>query len=322
MSRTFPRGTVLRSRYRIAQLLHQSRLANVYLVEDQHIQGRVWAVKELPLVAVDAHERQRVVQRFTRDATVLASLSHPNLSKVVDYFAEGSCLYLVREYVHGTDLRAYLASRVLPIVDREAISAGLQVIDALMYLQSKRFPAIFYREFHSGNVVMCPDNQVKVIDLGLAQLFQAAADEDAQRIGSLEYSAPEQFAEDGTFDGRSLVYATGALLYHMLTRRNPSLSPFDLMPIAELNSAVSRGLAETVQRATQVDPRNRYPTLGDLRRRLQLLMRDLEMSRSRGRGSSGSGINLSKVVMNGVLAFFFVALVGGVLLLAYYLSPR
>ncbi|MHB2020443.1 MAG: serine/threonine-protein kinase [Candidatus Xenobia bacterium] len=305
-------GSVLRARYKITQLLHRSRLANVYMVEDQHIPGRVWAMKELPMVAVDSYERQRVLKRFAQDATLLASLSHPNVSKVVDYFADGNHLYIVREYVHGSDLRTFLAGRVVPMLDKEAIAITLQVIDALVYLQSKRFSAIFYREFHASNIVLIQDSSVKVIDLGLAQLFQAFSDQEAQsRIGSLEYSAPEQFADDGSFDDRSLVYSVGALLYHMVTRRNPASSPFALTPIEELNPQVSRGLIETIVKATQNDPRYRFQSLTELRRRLVAL----GMRGTRATQKLSAPNRTSRVWLSGVIFFFIMALVAGVFLL-------
>ncbi|HEY3999167.1 MAG TPA: hypothetical protein VGO93_09900, partial [Candidatus Xenobia bacterium] len=136
----------------------------------------------------------------------------------------------------------------------------------------------------------------------------------------LEYSAPEQFTEGGSFDGRSMVYAVGALMYHMLTRRNPQASPFQLAPVGEFNPTASRSVVDTVHRATQNDPGRRFQTLADLRRKLQSLARDYEAGRHRAGPSRP--LNLQRVILNGALAFFFVALIGGVMLLFYYLTPR
>lgn len=269
MPATIPTGAVLRARYRIAQRLHQSRYADVYLVEDLHLRDRTWGVRVMPLYSVDSFARTRIIQEFSSEAQALSRLDHPNLAKVVDFFVEGNVLYIVREYVHGIDLERVLSERVGPFSEREALGAISQILDAIIYLVGRKVPAIFFRELTALNIILCKNGVVKLLDLGLARAFQPAQSEATMRVGSLDYASPEQFSEDAAFDQRSLVYSVGAILYHMLTRHNPALSPFALEPVEEINPSVSLVVEEIVHRATENDPRNRYATLSELRRTVQ-----------------------------------------------------
>lgn len=331
MPPTIPAGVVLRARYRIVRLIHQSRHANVYMVEDQHLKGHVWAVREMQLVAVDPFERARMAQQFQQEAQQLSLLSHPNLAKVVDFFSEGTNLYIVREYVHGSDLGQFLQGRTMPMPEKEALQATLQVLDALIHIHGRKMPAIFYRELAARNIIMLKAGEVKLLDLGLARLFHPLGDSDAvARAGSLDYAAPEQFSENGNFDQRSLVYSVGALLYHMLTRRNPSLSPFALEPVEDINPTISVATEEIVHRATEEDPRDRYGSLSDLRKAVVTAMKAPSASPGTGRGRKGGrgGWEPGAVpqdedgydgsIWNWVLAFFMLSLMTGALVAIYY----
>ena len=142
MSPTFPMGVVLRTRYRIVRLLHQSRHANIYLVEDRHLPGHIWAVREMQLVAVEPMERRRMSAQFQSEAQQLSLLSHINLARVIDFFADGNNLYVVREYVNGSSLDQLLSARSSPLPEREATQIALQIQDALAFLWGRKQPAI------------------------------------------------------------------------------------------------------------------------------------------------------------------------------------
>lgn len=331
MPPTIPAGVVLRARYRVVRLLHQSRHANVYMVEDQHLKGHVWAVREMQLVAADPFERNRIAQQFHQEAQQLSLLSHPNLAKVVDFFAEGTSLYIVREYVHGNDLGQLLQSRTMPLPEKEALQSTLQVLEALIHVHGRKMPAIFYRELAARNIIILKAGEVKLLDLGLARVFHPVGDSDAvARAGSLDYAAPEQFSENGNFDQRSLVYSVGALLYHMLTRRNPSLTPFALEPVEDINPTITVATEEIVHRATEEDPRDRYGSLADLRKAVVAALK-APMPPARGTRTvkkTAAGWEAGALaaddesydgsIWNWVLAFFMLSLMTGALVAIYY----
>ncbi|NDD27548.1 MAG: serine/threonine protein kinase [Proteobacteria bacterium] len=331
MSPSIVTGTVLRARYRITQLLHQSRHAEIYLVEDQHLRDRVWAVRVMPVYSVDPYERNRVMGDFLTEAQRLSQIEHPSLAKVVDYFAEGNNLYIVREFVHGTDLDQLLSTRVMPLTEREAIAAVLQIVDAVSYLLGRKVPAIFFRELTAKNIIICKNGQVKLLDLGLARAFSSQDSEALMRMGSLDYASPEQFSESGTFDQRSLVYSTGAILYHMLTRRNPALSPFALDPIEEVNPNISGAVEDLVHRATENDPRDRHASLAELKKHLQSASRAPKESpktrASRGLARDGWQVrtptedeeeSFDGSIWHWILVAVLVSLMSGALLAIYY----
>lgn len=331
MSPSLATGMVLRTRYRITQLLHHSRHAEIYLVEDQHLRDRVWAVRVMPVYSVDPYERSRIVGEFTAEAQRLSQLDHPTLAKVIDYFVEGNHLYIVREFVYGTDLEQLLTSRVMPMAEREALQSVSQIVDVIVYLLGRKVPAIFFRELTAKNIIICKSGQVKLLDLGLARAFQSLDAEAMTRVGSLDYASPEQFSENATFDQRSLVYSVGAILYHMLTRRNPALSPFALDAVEEVNPNVSAAVEDLVHRATENDPRKRYATLADLKKHLQHAARSPGPP-ARVRGNPGAARDGWQVrppgedeeeaydgsIWHWILVAVLVSLMSGALLAIYY----
>lgn len=336
-----PMGAVLRSRYRVTQILHQSRHADIYMAEDQHLKDRVWAVRVMQLFSVDPYERNRVVNEFNAEAQRLSQLDHPNLAKVVDFFVDGNNLYIVREFVQGTDLEQLLSGRVLPLSDREALLAAAQILEAIIYLVGRKVPAIFFRELTAHNIILCKNGQIKLLDLGLARVFQPNDSDAMMRVGSLDYASPEQFSEEGNFDQRSLVYSVGAILYHMLTRRNPALSPFALDAVEDLNPNVSAAVEEIVHRATENHPRNRYNSLVELRKAIQAALRSPagagRTSRSRAAAPRGFDQDTWKVRMEAdgdreeaidgsiwhwILVAVLVSLMSGALLAIYYYFVR
>lgn len=325
MPPAIPLGVSLRARYRIVQLLHQSRHANIYLAEDQHLPGHMWAVREMQLLAVDNFEKNRIMSQFHAEALRLSQLTHPTLARVLDFFVDGNNLYIVREYVHGSDLGHLLSSRAMPLSEREALQVITQIVEAITYIQSRKLPPVFFRELTAQNIIVAKTGSVKLVDLGLASVFQAGDPQSQQQVGSLDYASPEQFSEAGAFDQRSLVYSVGAILYHMLTRRNPALSPFALEPVEEINPNISEGVEDIVHRSTEIEPRDRYASLADLKKALQQAMKGPDAAGRRGSGnrSWNGGAPLEEgpmdaPVWNWILGFFLLALMSGALLAIYY----
>ncbi len=267
-------GMVLRSRYRISRIIYQSQMFNVYYVEDLHLKGKVWAIKEMKMVAVDPQERNRILSQFHAEALNLTSLSHPNIAKVVDFFIDSNNLYIVREYAPAVDIANVIQKD--DIEEREVLSWGIQLADALNYLYNHKLPAVFFRELNLGNILVSGQGNITLIDLGLARLFQTRQDlESIKRTGSMDYAAPEQFSEEGIFDARTLIYNLGAILFHCLTRVNPASTPFNLPAPQSLNPGISEKANQIILKATRYDPRERHQNLQELSRDLKSAMDDL-----------------------------------------------
>ncbi|RPJ51785.1 MAG: hypothetical protein EHM21_01880 [Chloroflexi bacterium] len=267
-------GTLLNNRYRIVtpnatigqHILGQGGMGAVYRAVDEHLQIHV-AVKE-NLFLTEEYGRQ-----FQREAHILAGLRHPNLPHVSDYFViESQGQYLVMDYVEGEDLRQRM-ERMGALPEREAILIGISISDALTYLHTRRAP-IVHRDIKPGNIKVTPDGQAVLVDFGLAKIMQGAqVTSTGARAMTPGYSPPEQYGTART-DYRSDIYSLGATLYAALTGIIPEdglarmTGKAKLTPVRELTPKVNRRLAETIERALEIDPDDRFQTAEDFKRGL------------------------------------------------------
>lgn len=311
MSSSLTPGSVLRSRYKVDKVINETRFVNIYHVHDIHMQGRTWAMRETLLLTSDPQEKNKIIKKFNREASFIASLSHPNLATVVDFFIDGNYLYIMREFIPGDDLDHMAKIQQAPFQEEDVVHWAIQLTDLLNYLYMKKLPASFFKEFNRSNIIVTPKNSVKLIDIGLANIFFVdTALETLARIGAGEYPAPEQFAEENAFDLRSLVYSVGSFMYHLLTNVNPASSPFDLQPVSLLNPEASRQVQEVIRKSTEAEAKKRYASLLDLKKALQSL------SKSKGGNSrKPSGAKKSGSLLFG---FLILALLGILISLAYF----
>lgn len=158
--------------------------------------------------------------RFQQEGAVLARLEHPRIVDVYDTFAEEHATCIIMELLDGKSLGQILRAGPLPL--SRARYLALQVADALSYAHSQ---SIVHRDIKPDNVMVLADDQVKVTDFGIARLLQPDTSlhtmaTTGMRMGTPLYMAPEQI-EGKQIDGRTDIYALGAMLYHMVTGRPP-----------------------------------------------------------------------------------------------------
>jgi len=252
-------GNTLHERYRIESILGQGGMGAVYRAIDINL-GVPVAVKE-NLFTTEEYARQ-----FRREATILAGVRHPHLPRVTDHFVvENEGQYLVMDFILGEDLRQMLEHGG-PIPEQRLLPWFLQICDALAYLHSRR-PPIVHRDVKPGNIKITPDGRAMLVDFGLAKLVEDSA---STTIGAKAmtpgFSPPEQYGT-GRTDTRSDVYSLGATLYAALTVAIPEdavermLGRARLTPIQKRNSRVSTSMARAVEKALEVKPEDRYPTM-------------------------------------------------------------
>lgn len=259
-----PEGTSLRGRYKIVRTLDASRVRNIYVAEDTHLVGYMWVVKQMLPVGVDATWSGSLTDRFETEARLLSSLEHSNLPKLIDFFIQDNFLFIVREFVPGRDLALIANERGGVMSEKEALKIGIQLSKLMAYLLKKRLSPVIFRELSLSNLILAPDGKIKLINFGFSRLFQQET-----KMGPPDYSAPEQYAEDGEVDGRTFVFNIGALVYHLLGGQNPGHSPFNLTPLSELNPKLSDSTHKVVERALQNDPKKRFSNLNEFARHLQ-----------------------------------------------------
>lgn len=273
-------GEILQGRYRIERVLGTGGMSTVYLALDLRFAQvrRLCAVKEMISHLADPRMRALAQQSFEREAALLATLSHPAIPKIFDYFIEGERSYLVMEYIPGQDLESLLQQTggMLPV--EEVVGWALQICDVLHYLHSHN-PPIIFRDLKPSNIMVDAQGRVFLVDFGIAKLFQGG--QRGTMVGTEGYSPPEQYR--GVADPRTDIYALGATLHHLLTRQDPRLEPpfsFHEHPIRRANPAVPEALAQVIMRALEYDPDRRFRSALEMK---QALMAAMGMTAAGGR---------------------------------------
>ncbi len=256
-----PKGAVLQSRYEIVKVLGVGGMGAVYLAQDLRFTGvtRMCAVKEMISTTPDPHVRRLAVQSFEREANLLVQLRHPGIPEIYDFFTESVRSYLVMEYVEGDDLEIVLEQTEGMLKTETVLEWATQICDVLAYLHSQN-PPIVFRDLKPANVMLRKHNaKIALIDFGIAKAFEAG--QKGTMIGTEGYSPPEQYK--GIADPRGDVYALGATLHHLMTKRDPRLEPpftFHEEPVRLLNPAVSEEISDTIMKALEYDPDKRFPS--------------------------------------------------------------
>jgi outer membrane protein assembly factor BamB/tRNA A-37 threonylcarbamoyl transferase component Bud32 len=261
---TIPPGTVLQDRYEILTLKAMGGMGAVYQGRDLRFKAvdKIVAVKEMNNTAPDPRIRRISIQNFEREANILASLSHPAVPKIFDYFSEGNRSYLIMEFVDGHTLDALLEQHKRPFDQEQAVEWALQVCDVLAYLHNHTPPVIF-RDVKPQNVMVRQDGRIMVIDFGIAKVFEHG--ERGTMIGTEGYSPPEQYR--GVADPRGDLYALAATLHHLLSGRDPRLEPpftFHERPIRLFNPDISPQLEKAIVKALAYDVQERFSSATEM----------------------------------------------------------
>lgn len=256
--------TILDNRYRIVREVGGGGMGRVYLAEDRRFNGLACAVKEMVDQSGDPVKRQAAVRRFETEATILRTLSHPNIPRVSDHFTEGARSYLVMDFVEGETLDEVIKRQAGPLPEARVLAWAAQVLAVLEYLHGQQ-PSIVFRDLKPPNIMRRPDDSVVVIDFGIAQHF--IPQRRGTVIGTPGYAAPEQY--QGQAEPRSDLYGLGATLHHLLTGCDPqSRSLFDFPPARRLNPSVSEATERALAKALERDLPLRFATAGEMRQAL------------------------------------------------------
>ncbi|HQY65518.1 MAG TPA: serine/threonine-protein kinase, partial [Polyangiaceae bacterium] len=246
-------GTQLDGR-RLVRVIGRGGMGTVYEAEDR-ARGRV-AVKVLPLAL--SGDRS-FVERFRREAKVLASLSHPHLVEVLDRGEDHGRCFFVMEYVRGEGLRRLMERGPMPW--RDALRVAREILTGLGYAHGR---GVVHRDLKPENVLLDDAGRARLVDFGLSRIVRGEAAEAVSRLtrtdvilGTYEYMAPEQRLGAPNVDDRADLYAVGVILYEMLTGQLP-LGRFP--PASELRPGTPEALDEVIHRALATAPTDRFPS--------------------------------------------------------------
>jgi serine/threonine protein kinase len=252
-------GVILIDRYSIQKVVGVGGMGAVYCARDLHFPNVVKrvAVKEMINTVRDPLIRDTIIKNFEREANILATLNHPSIPRIYDYFSQDDRSYLIIEFIDGKDLEAILSESTDFLPEIQVINWAIELCDVISYLHNNKPEPIIFRDIKPSNIMINQHGHVLLVDFGIAKTFQTG--QKGTMIGTEGYSPPEQYKGDAT--QRADIYALGATLHHMLTKRDPRLEPpfsFDERKIRSINPAISSELEAVVNTALRYDPNDRY----------------------------------------------------------------
>ncbi|MBM3238182.1 hypothetical protein FJZ31_17965 [Candidatus Poribacteria bacterium] len=263
------KGEILHSRYRVTKVLGYGGFGAVYLAEDTKQNNAFCAVKSMfdnPNWTFT--ERARNIQSFQEEASLLRSLSHQNLPKVTDVFADGGKQYFVMEFVTGQNLKDIIDKG--GIIESQVIGWMIQICDALEYLHSNN---IIHRDIKPANIRFTPEGQIKLVDFGIAKRFDPSnpKTDTIKRAATPGYAPLEQYGTGGHTDARSDIYALGATLYHLLTAQRPPdandrvVQPTIFIPPRKSNPNISANCEQVILKAMAIRPEDRFQKASEMK---------------------------------------------------------
>lgn len=265
-------GQVL-DHYLIEDLAARGGMADIFRATDLH-SVRPVAIK---VPHPEAKNDELLMQAFKREETILQTLDHPGIVRVVREGCKNRP-YMVMEWVEGRLLRDILNEQGRLSVER-AVRIAVSLCGALEYIHGD---GIVHRDLKPENIMVDADDHAKIIDFGIALTMASRRltfSASSKAMGTPDYISPEQ-VNGKRGDRRSDLYALGVILYEMLSGELPftGANPLVVMnarllsdppSVRSVNPAISTRLEEIIGRALERDPQKRYAKAGDLASDLQ-----------------------------------------------------
>ncbi|MBT8387510.1 MAG: serine/threonine protein kinase [Ignavibacteria bacterium] len=192
--------------YKIIEKLGEGGMGTVYLAEDTMLERKV-ALKVLnPLFTKES----QFTERFRHEAKVQASLIHPNIVTLHNYFRESENYCMVMENVEGVTLK-HLISGTGPIPEKRAIWILIQMLEAVGFAHKK---GIIHRDIKPSNILVSKDDNVKILDFGIAKILRDKGHtKTGTKLGTVYYMSPEQIKAVKDIDQRTDIYSLGITFY-------------------------------------------------------------------------------------------------------------
>jgi tRNA A-37 threonylcarbamoyl transferase component Bud32/tetratricopeptide (TPR) repeat protein len=241
-------------------------MGSVYLAE--RTDGEITQRAAVKLLA-PAADHPQMRQRFLAERQILASLSHPNIARLLDagHRADGQP-YLVMEYVEGKPIDVYTSGFGIT----QKVSLFLRVCAAVSYLHRN---LVVHRDLKPVNILVTGEGEPKLLDFGIAKMIDLTADSTVTSLRLLtpDYASPEQVSGE-TVSTATDIYSLGAVLYKLLTDRSPhrlerdsagavalAISSRQVAPPARLAPALKGDLEFILMKALRREPQERYATI-------------------------------------------------------------
>jgi serine/threonine protein kinase len=259
-------GETIANRYKIYEKIGAGAIAEVFMGRDLTT-NRMVAIKVIRPHLVD---EGKFVERFRREAKVLADLGSPHAVQVYDYGTEGEISYIILELVQGRTLSDIIKAEG-PMEVGRALELFRQIAECLQAAQQK---GIVHRDIKPANVMVTADGLVKVMDFGLARSAISTGLTATDVLGTPNYISPEQ-ADGKEVDTRTDIYSLGISLYEMLTGEVPYKGDTPIAIVLEhmtapvpsvrsLRPDIPEEVNKIIARCMAKEPRDRYQTAAEL----------------------------------------------------------
>ena len=257
--------------YTIISQLGQGGMGTVYKAVD-NVLGREVALKMLNTQMIN---QPQVLERFKKEAQLLARLLHPNIAVIYNLIEQGGQHFMVMEYVEGKNLDEIVRQHKIMPYQMAALIFG-QALEGLQHAHKK---GIFHRDIKPSNLILTPEGIVKLMDFGIAKVAGEQRITQVNKvIGTIEFLAPE-IIEGKEPSVASDIYATGVTMYELLSGKLPfeSGTDYNLMqeilkkrPLApeKINAAVPKILSNIIMKALEKRPENRFKDAGEFQQAL------------------------------------------------------
>lgn len=289
-----PVGTILDRKFKIVAVLGIGGMGTVYKVEQVDRPGYFRAVKELLLdTNTTEEERKFAIERFNKEIDLLYNLKHPRIPSLILDFREGGRYYFVMEFVPGRSLEKILEDSHAPLDEDTVIRWMMMVCEALTYIHT-RTPPIILRDLKPGNIMVTDENDVFLIDFGIARRWNPNKKTNTENLGTISYASPEHLGSItgpgqrrtaqnpgklAQTDARSDIYSLGATMYHLLTNQEPEpiqtpapgsiLAKNPRLHTVLINGKFVSPTEQIIIKAMQFDPAHRFQTAEAMRVALQ-----------------------------------------------------
>ncbi len=251
-------------RYQIREELGRGAMGVVFRAEDSLI-GRAVAIKTIRLDSFsNPAERDKLKERFLREARSAGLLSHPNIVTVYDVGEEDGVAFIAMEYLSGRTVDQTIAEQGR--LDSGQVTAlVVQVAAALDYAHGQ---GVVHRDIKPGNIMLGADGSAKITDFGVAKLLSHQATQAEMMLGTPNYMAPEQIDARG-IDGRADQFALAVIAYEILTGERPftadALSALlvkilreEPAPPHRLNATLNERVSAVIARGLAKAPASRF----------------------------------------------------------------
>lgn len=299
--------------YKIVEKIGEGGMGVVYKAEDSKLE-RIVAIKFLPgHIASNEEERER----FKIEAKAAAALNNPNIATIHAIENVNDEIFIVMEYIDGRELKALVQSEIPDL--ETAIQIATQIAVGLKAAHKK---GIIHRDIKSSNIMISEENQVRIMDFGLAKVQgDISLTKAGAAVGTVAYMSPEQ-ARGGDTDERSDIWSFGVVLYELLTGKMPFAGEYEQAliytilnetpkPLSESREGIPDFLEKIVTKCLAKEAKDRYQSAEDLLADLDKKQREQKSLKPSSSRRSGLSSQLrGKAILLGIAALFLITAAG------------